>query len=54
MAATSLFLTCFLIRGHSSLTPSEDDIEPLLRRNDDSDDSEIARDRDFGGGDRDA
>jgi hypothetical protein len=42
-----------LILGHSSLALPEDVEEELLRWNGEKDDSETARDRDFGGGDKD-
>lgn len=53
MAAISLLLTSFLIRGHSSLGLPEDAIDELRRWKGESDESETARERDFGG-DRDA
>ena len=54
IAATSLFSTSFLILGQSSLTLPDEDTDELLRWNGESDDNEIARDRDFDGGDKDA
>jgi len=53
IAAISLFFTSFLILGQSSLGLPDDEIDELLRRNGESEESETARDRDFGGGDKD-
>lgn len=52
-AATSLFFTSFLILGHSSLALSDDEIDELLRRNGDNDDSDTALERALTGKERD-